>query len=266
VHGGRGEALTKRGGMEGGKDKDKKEEEPLELTLMDDDQLKWILASSGMTHSRVAYQYNMKTKKRVVVEREGLASDEEEVEDLRAMENIEEILRTTYERKTRGPRTGREGNHPFHINVSVEPINPCATNTPNRTPLFRQPKFRGSLTAGSTSTQGETTGGASLGNLSQVSTPCRGGSSSLFRMVGHDPTIGLPEFHGEAAEDPEKHFFICTNIWEAKKIIDEDTKPAQLSIMLRDRALDWYMILDMNNVSGTIRTLVDIKKLLINEF
>jgi hypothetical protein len=46
----------------------------------------------------------------------------------------------TYERKTRGPRMGREGNNPIHINVSVEPINPCATNTPKRTPPFRQPE------------------------------------------------------------------------------------------------------------------------------
>jgi hypothetical protein len=37
------------------------------------------------------------TKERVVAVREGLESDEEEVEDLRAMEKIEEILCTTYE-------------------------------------------------------------------------------------------------------------------------------------------------------------------------
>jgi hypothetical protein len=34
----------------------------------------------------------MNTKKRVVVVREGLESDEEEVEDLRTMENIKEII------------------------------------------------------------------------------------------------------------------------------------------------------------------------------
>jgi hypothetical protein len=36
VHGGRGEALTERGEMEGGKDKGK-EEESLDLIMMDDD-------------------------------------------------------------------------------------------------------------------------------------------------------------------------------------------------------------------------------------
>jgi hypothetical protein len=40
VHGGRGEALIEKGEMEGGNDKEKKEEETLGLILMDDDQLK----------------------------------------------------------------------------------------------------------------------------------------------------------------------------------------------------------------------------------
>jgi hypothetical protein len=120
--------------MEVCKDKGKQEEEPLEPIMMDDDQIKWILASIGKTCSGVPYQYKMNTKKRVVALREGLVSDEEEVEYLWVVEKIEEILRATYERKTRGPRIGEEGSHPIHINVSVEPINPCATNTPKITP------------------------------------------------------------------------------------------------------------------------------------
>jgi hypothetical protein len=127
------------------------------------------------------------------------------------MEKIEEILCATYERKTRGPRMGREYNNPIHINVSVEPINPCATNTPKRTPPFRQSKFEGSQTIGSTSTQGETIGGAISCNTSQVST-LRRGSSSTFKMAGHDPTIKLPKFKGEVSEDPKKHLFICEKI------------------------------------------------------
>jgi hypothetical protein len=178
--------------MEGGKDKGKKEEEPLDPIMMDEDQLKWMLVSTGKTRSRLPYQYKMDTKKRVVAVRESLERDEEEVEDLWAVEKIEEILHTTYERKARGPRTGGEGSHPIHINVSVEPINPCATNSPKRTPLFRQLKFGGISTTISTSTQEETTGGASSGNTSQVSTSHEGGSSSVFRMEGHDPTIRLP--------------------------------------------------------------------------
>ena len=111
------------------------------------------------------------------------------------------------------------------------------TNTPKRTPPFRQLKFRSSQTAGSTSTQGTTTGGASAGNTSQVSTPHEGGSST-FKMAGHNPTTRLPKFREEVVEDPEKHLFICAKIWEEKQITDEDTKLAQLSITLRDHALD----------------------------
>jgi hypothetical protein len=99
------------------------------------------MGTTRKMHSGVPYQYKVNTKKRVVAMREGLESDEEEVEDLWAVEHIQEILRATYERKTRGPRARIEGNNPFHINVIVEPINPCATNTPKRTPPFRQWNF-----------------------------------------------------------------------------------------------------------------------------
>jgi hypothetical protein len=101
----------------------------LDPIMMDDYQIKWILASTRKMRSGVPYQYKVNTKKRSIATREGLASDEEEVEDLRAVEQIEEILHATYERKMRGPRIGGEGNHPIHINVNVEPINPCVTNT-----------------------------------------------------------------------------------------------------------------------------------------
>jgi hypothetical protein len=180
--------------MEEGEGKGNKEEEPLDPILMDDDQLKWILASSGTMRSEVPYQYKVNTKKRSIAMREGLASDEEEVEDLQAMEQIEEILRATYEKKTRGPRMGGEGSHPIHINVSLEPIKPCVTNTPKIKPPFRQPKFGGSMKERSTSIVGETTRGISLGSISQVSTPRNRGSSSVFKMEGHDPTIRLLEF------------------------------------------------------------------------
>jgi hypothetical protein len=97
------------------------------------------LETTGKTRSGAHYQYKVNTKKRVIAMREGLASHEDEVEDLCTVEKIEEIMHTTYERKTRGPRVGGEGNHPIHINVSVEPIKSCVTNTPKRTPSFRQP-------------------------------------------------------------------------------------------------------------------------------
>jgi hypothetical protein len=160
-----------------------KKEEPLDPVMMDDDQIKWIMATDGKMCSGVPYQYKLNTKKRVVDTREGLASDEEEVEDLWVVDNIEEILHTTYERKMRGPRVGREGINPIHINVSVEHINPCTTNTPERKPPFIKLNFRRRKTKVSTSTQGTTIRGASSGSTSQVSTPCRG-ISLTFKMVG----------------------------------------------------------------------------------
>ena len=77
--------------MEGGMDNGKKEE-PLDPIMMDDDQIKQIMATTGNMSSGVPYQYKVNTKKRVVAARESLESDEEEVEDLRAVEKIEEIL------------------------------------------------------------------------------------------------------------------------------------------------------------------------------
>jgi hypothetical protein len=168
--------------------------------MMDDDQIKRIMATTRNTCSGVPYQYKVNTKKRVVDMREGFASDDEEVEDLQAMEQIEEIMRTTYERKTIGPRAGIEGSNPIHINVSVEPINPCETNTPKRTPPFRQLNFGRRKTSRSTSTQGKKTGGAISRSISQVSTP-RGGIISAFRMERHTPTIRLPKFKGESLKD-----------------------------------------------------------------
>jgi hypothetical protein len=250
--------------MEGGKDKGNREE-PLDPIMMDDDHIKHIMETTGKIHSGVPYQYNLNTKKRVVVMREVLVSDDEEVEDLQDVDQIEEILRATYERKMRGPRMRREGNNPIHINVNVESIKPCVTNTLKRTLSFRQPNFRSSHTTRSTSTQGTTIAGMSSGSTSQVSTPRRG-ISSASRMAGHDPTIMLPKFKGEASEDPKKHLFICENILEAKQITEEDTKLAQLAITLRDRALDWYLSLATNNPTGTTGTTANIKKLLRNEF
>jgi hypothetical protein len=148
VHGGRGEALTREGEMDTGK-----KEEALDPLMMDEYHIKKIMETTRIKRNGVPYQYKMNTKKRAIAAREGLASDEEEVEDLWVVEKIEKILHMTYERKKRGPREGIEGHTPIHICVSVEPINPCETNTPIRTPLFRQSNFGRRKTVGSTSTQ-----------------------------------------------------------------------------------------------------------------
>jgi hypothetical protein len=76
--------------MEGERDKGKKDE-ALDPIMMDEDQIRRIMATAGKVCSGVPYQNKVNTKKRVVVAREGLASDEEEVEDLQGMDQIEEI-------------------------------------------------------------------------------------------------------------------------------------------------------------------------------
>ena len=88
MHGGRGEALIEKGEMEGEKDKGKREKY-LHPIMMDDDQIKRIMVTTRNMRSGVPYQYKVNTKKRVIAVWEGLASDEEEVEDLQAMEKIE---------------------------------------------------------------------------------------------------------------------------------------------------------------------------------
>jgi hypothetical protein len=70
--------------------------------MMDDEQTKEIVRKARVMHSGRAYHYKINSKKREVVEQEGLDSDEEEGGDLHAMGNIEEILHAMYERKTRG--------------------------------------------------------------------------------------------------------------------------------------------------------------------
>jgi hypothetical protein len=82
----------------------------------------------------------------------------------------------TYERKIGCPRGGTEGRTPFHISVSVEPITPCETSTPERTPPFRKLNFSGRKKEGSTYKQGATTGGASSGSGIQISTSHEGSS------------------------------------------------------------------------------------------
>jgi hypothetical protein len=66
------------------------------------------METTGKTCNGAPYQYKMNNKKKAIADREGLASDEEEVEDLRAVEKIEEILRATYERKKDSPRERTE--------------------------------------------------------------------------------------------------------------------------------------------------------------
>jgi hypothetical protein len=59
--------------MDNGKNKD-----AMDPIMMEEDQIKKILETTGNTCSGVPYQYNMNNKKRVIADKEGLESDEEE--------------------------------------------------------------------------------------------------------------------------------------------------------------------------------------------
>jgi hypothetical protein len=73
--------------MEEDMDKGKKKE-AMDQIMMEEDLIKKIMEKFGKTHSGVPYQYKMNNKKRTIADREGLESDEEEVEDLQAMERL----------------------------------------------------------------------------------------------------------------------------------------------------------------------------------
>jgi hypothetical protein len=80
MHVGRGEELTREGEMDKGK------EDTLDPIMMEEDQIKHILATTRRTCGGVPYQYKMNSKKRAITTREGLESDKEEVEDLWVVE------------------------------------------------------------------------------------------------------------------------------------------------------------------------------------
>jgi len=48
--------------------------------------------------------------------------------------------------------------------------------------------------------------------------------------------------------------------------MEKDVKVAQLAITFRNRALDWFMSLAVNNPQGSPTTITYVKTKLINEF
>jgi hypothetical protein len=55
------------------------QKEMMDPIIMDEEQIKEIIYISGTTRSKIPYQYKINRKKRELVEREGLESDEEDV-------------------------------------------------------------------------------------------------------------------------------------------------------------------------------------------
>ena len=77
--------MTRDREMEEEMDKEKKED-ALDPIMMEEHQIRKIMETVGRTCSGVPYQYKMNNKNRAIVVREGLTSDEEEVENIRIVE------------------------------------------------------------------------------------------------------------------------------------------------------------------------------------
>jgi hypothetical protein len=60
--------------------------EAMDPIMMEEDQIKYTMETTGNMRNGAPYQYKMNNKKRAIADREGLASYEEEVGDLRDME------------------------------------------------------------------------------------------------------------------------------------------------------------------------------------
>jgi hypothetical protein len=132
--------------------------------------------------NRRPYQYSMNNKKRDVAEWENLDNDEEYVQDLRAMGNIEDILRATYERKTKGHGSNAEEGSPFQIWISVEPTTPCATKTSKEVETFNQQVISGRRILIGHGSSGNSNKIISSTSRNQVSRLHRGGSTTKFTM------------------------------------------------------------------------------------
>ena len=65
---------------------DKGKKEVMDPIMMEEYQINQIMETTGNMRSGSPYEYKMNNKKRVISDREGLESDEEEVEDLRAVD------------------------------------------------------------------------------------------------------------------------------------------------------------------------------------
>jgi hypothetical protein len=65
VHGGSGEAITRNKEMEEEMDRGKKES-AMDPIMMEEDQIKQIMATARRTRSGVPCQYNMNNKKRAI--------------------------------------------------------------------------------------------------------------------------------------------------------------------------------------------------------
>jgi hypothetical protein len=75
-----------------------KKKEAMDPIMMEEDKINKIMEKYINTCNRIPYQYKMNNKKRAITSREGLASDEEEVE----ISRIWSRLRKSYAQHMKG--------------------------------------------------------------------------------------------------------------------------------------------------------------------
>jgi bifunctional DNase/RNase len=122
--------------MEGEMDREQRSKEKYPI-MMDQEEIQEIMQKAGRTRSGRPYQYELNRNKKEVVKREGLESDEEEVEDIHVRKHIEETLHATYEINTRGAGYNEKEGTPIQIRINVEPTTPCMINKSTKKELFR---------------------------------------------------------------------------------------------------------------------------------
>ena len=83
-------------------------------------------------------------------------------------------------------------------------------------------------------------------------------------MAGDDAK--LPLFNGNGTEDPKQYQFLCEAVWIVKQTVDDDVKKGQLETTLQGRALDWFMKFLQVPTGAPMKTLVEVRKGLIEEF
>ena len=76
----------------------------------------------------------------------------------------------------------------------------------------------------------------------------------------------LPLFHGNRTEDYEQYWFLCEVVWIVKQTTDNEVKKGQLVTTLRGCTLDWFMKFIQVPMGAPRKTLVEVRKGLIEEF
>ena len=83
-------------------------------------------------------------------------------------------------------------------------------------------------------------------------------------MASDDAKLHL--LHGNETEYPEQYQFLFEAVCTVKQNTDDEVKKGQLAMTLQGRALDWFMKFVKVPTGASAKTLVEVRKGLIDEF